>query len=60
MARYVKLGDEGVVVKTVLEILLMALVDVVLVVTIRHQGDPAPRTCTIAHCTPQAVTHSSA
>ena len=55
MARYVKLGDEGVVVKTVLEILLMALVDVVLVVTIRHEGDPAPRTRT-----PQAVTHSPA
>ena len=54
MAWYVKLGDVGVVVKTVLEI-LPDLVDVVLVVTIRHEGDPAPRTRT-----PQAVTHSPA
>ena len=54
MAWYVKLGDVGVVVKTVQEI-LPDLVDVVLVVTIRHEGDPAPRTRT-----PQAVTHAPA
>ena len=50
MARSVKLGDEGVVVKTVLEILL-DLVYVVLVVTIRHCVLCRSKYCEIKHKT---------